>query len=78
MEDTLTRAQMLDLIQRIKDCQGSEEEIDEWLAILDRNLSIPEGYMSGLIFRSFRYGLGDDPIAEEILEKALSYKRIQL
>lgn len=71
MEKQLTEDQLIELVRKIKNCEGTEEEIDEWQLLLQRNVPDPE--MSDLIFYS------DENLSpEEIVERAMSYRPIPL
>lgn len=58
--------------------KGDEQQIAEWNDLLDRSTPGPYGYVFDLIFYPHLNNLGNTPTAEEIVEKALSYKPIQL
>ncbi|GGU02302.1 hypothetical protein GCM10010272_54370 [Streptomyces lateritius] len=48
-----SRAEAVALVQRIMEADGaSEDEVDDWLDRLDRALSCPSGYVSGLVLAS--------------------------
>ncbi|MEU5417803.1 e9imm peptide [Streptomyces sp. NPDC020667] len=71
----MSRAQAVALVERIQNADySSEEEADGWLALLDRALGCPSGYVSDLIFWS---PAGELP-AEEVAEQALAYRPIAL
>jgi hypothetical protein len=74
----LGRLKLIELAQRIIDANGTEEEIDSWLEHMEQSISLPNGYMSDLIFHPQRNGLGENPSAAEIIDRALSYKPLQL
>ena len=76
MKDKLTREELCKLVEKILNVEGSEEEIVAWVNRFQRNVPHPEA--SGLIFWSNMYGLGNAPSAEEIVDKALDYKPIEL
>jgi hypothetical protein len=76
MPERLNRDQLIELVGKIIAVRGTEKEIDSWVRIFAANVPHPEA--SGLIFWSSRYGLGRSPTAEEIVDKALSYRPIQL
>ncbi|MFJ8982781.1 e9imm peptide [Streptomyces sp. NPDC102282] len=52
----------------------SEDEVDAWLASLDRAPTCPSGYVSDLIFRPPERELS----AEEVVDSALAYGPIAL
>ena len=70
--------QLVSLVEKIIRAEGTEQEINAWLALLEKNIPVPTGYISGLIFWPGKYGLGATPSAEEIVDKALSYNPLQL
>ncbi|MCP4529092.1 MAG: hypothetical protein GY833_24750 [Aestuariibacter sp.] len=76
MRDKLTREYLCKLVAKILNVEGNEEEIVAWVNRFQRNVPHPEA--SGLIFWPNKYGLGNNPSAEEIVDKALSYKPIEL
>lgn len=66
----LTRQELIELVNKIKDCDGTEEEIDNMILVLEKNVPHPE--VSDLIF------WGEDKTAEQIVDIALNYKSIVL
>lgn len=71
MYKDLTRKELIDLVEKIKLGDGSEDEITEWLNILADN--VPDPNVSDLIFFS-----DIELSSEEVVDKALSYKPILL
>ena len=69
---TLSRQELIELVRKIINVEGTEEEIDEWEQELKANVPHPE--VSGLIF----YPEDEDVTPEEIVDEALSYKPIAL
>ena len=69
----MTREQLIQLVQKILDCDGTEGEVDEMIHLLEKNVPHPE--VSGLIF--WPEG-GVELTPEQIVDKALAYKPIQL
>lgn len=67
----LTREELINLVNRIVECEGSEEEIDEMIEGVKRNVPHPE--ISDLI-----YWNDEELTPEQIVDKALEYKPIQL
>lgn len=65
----MSKHELIELIKRIRRCDGTEEEIDDMIAELEKNVIYPE--VSDLIFYS-------EKTAEEIVDLALSYKPVQL
>lgn len=48
MNELLTKAQIVDLVTRLYNGEGSEEEAGEWINLLQRNVPHPD--ISNLIF----------------------------
>lgn len=65
----MDRRELIDLVRKIKNCEGAEEEIDDMIVLLEENVVYPD--ISDLIFY-------DEKSAEEIVDIALAYKPIQL
>ncbi|TKJ84845.1 e9imm peptide [Paenibacillus sp. CFBP13512] len=68
---TLSRNECIDLVERIMQDRGNEQEIDQWLVTLEQNVPHPE--ISNLIFWNDK-----DYSAAEIVDKALAYQPILL
>ncbi|KJB86256.1 hypothetical protein AZ66_19870 [Paenibacillus sp. E194] len=67
----LSRDELIILVRKIMKCEGSEQEIDEMMNLLESN--VPDPQVSDLIFWSdIEYS------PEEIVDKAMSYKPIIL
>ncbi|MGH1288693.1 bacteriocin immunity protein [Bacillus toyonensis] len=67
----LTREKLIDLVSKIVECEGAEEEIDEMIEVVEKNVPHPE--VSDLI-----YWNDEDLTPEQIVDIALAYKPIQL
>lgn len=67
----LTKEQLLELLTKLSNGEGSEQEQDNWLRLVSANVSHPA--VSDLIFCR-----NPSLAPEEILEQALSYKPILL
>jgi hypothetical protein len=78
MRPALDKQHLIALVQEIMHGKGDDQQIAEWRELLDRSVPCPAGYVFDLIFYPDGYGLGRTPTAQEIVEKALSYKPIQL
>ena len=65
----MNKKELIDLINKIKDCEGTEAEIDDMITLLEKNVSYPE--VSDLIFYS-------EKSAEEIVDLALKFTAIQI
>ena len=71
MDNGLNRERLIKLVNDIIEFNGTEEDIDNMINILESNIIDPE--VTDLIFYS-----KDNLSAEEIVDKALSYKAIEL
>lgn len=69
MENQLTRDELIDLVKKIFASNGSEEEISDLIDLLKRN--VPHPSPGNLIY-------WEDLTPEEVVDKSLSYKPIQL
>lgn len=65
----MDRRELIELVRKIKNCEGSEEEIDDMISTLEKNISYPE--ITDLIFYN-------EKTPQEIIDIALNYKAIQL
>ena len=65
----LTREELISLVEKIMKCQGSEEEIDEMIRLLQNNVPDPE--VTNYIFY-------EENTPDEVVDKALAYKPILL
>ena len=65
----MSREDLIELVDKIMRCEGTEEEQDELLELLERNILDPE--VSNYIFF-------EDNTPEEVVEKALAYKPLIL
>lgn len=78
----MTREELIELGYKIMNCEGSEDEIDELIELFDENVPHPDG--ANLFFYPENYNARKDdisqynPTVEEVVDKALSYKAIQL
>jgi hypothetical protein len=71
MEGKLSRKKLVDLVSKIMNSEGTEEEIHQWVNTLRAN--VPHPAVSDLIFYPER-----KLTAEEIVDEALSYQPIPL
>lgn len=78
MRPALSKQQLIDLVQEIMQGRGDDQQIAAWHELIDRSVPCPAGYVFDLIFYPDLYGMGRTPTAQAIVEKALSYKPIQL
>ena len=67
-----SREELVALVQKIINGEGTVAETDEWLRIIGHNVSMPISKLTDLIFYPEE---GRDPDAARIVDKALSYKR---
>ncbi len=78
----MTREELIELGYKIVNCEGSEDEIDELMELFDENVPHPDG--ANLFFYPENYNARKDdisqynPTVEEVVDKALSYRAIQL
>lgn len=68
-QEKLTRDELVELVRKIMNCEGSEEEIDEMTFLLMKNVIDPQ--VTNYIYY-------DEKTPEEVVDLALSYKPIQL
>ena len=78
MRERLERDQLVLLVERIRRAEGTEDEIEQWLGLVDQSVSAPSGYVSDLIFWPNLHGYTNEPSSTEIVDKAMSYKPIGL
>lgn len=67
-----SKAELVELVRRIMECTGSDEEIDAWMLEVENSVQHPS--VSDLIF----YPESDDVTPEEVVEEALAYKPLGL
>ena len=78
----MTREELIELGRKITNCEGTEKEQDEMYELFSNNVPHPNG--ANLFFYPENYNARKDdiseynPTVEEIVDKALSYKPIQL
>ncbi|MDW5330734.1 e9imm peptide [Plantactinospora sp. KLBMP9567] len=78
LADRLARAELVAIVDRIMSTEGTQEELDSLLALLDRQGPTPDGFVSGLIYYPEEHGLGPAPRPAEIVERLLAYRPITL
>ena len=71
MDERLSKEQLIALVTKIINAEGTEEELDQYEDLLQRNVPHPE--VSDLIFYP-----DSEMTAEEIVERALAYEPIRL
>ncbi|RAV17837.1 bacteriocin immunity protein [Paenibacillus contaminans] len=67
----LSRSELISIVEKIMQAEGTEEELDELLDVLGKNVPHPE--VSNLIFWN-----DQELSAEEVVDEALSYQPIVL
>ncbi len=78
----MKREELIELGYKIVNCEGSEDEIDELMELFDENVPHPDG--ANLFFYPENYNARKDdisqynPTVEEVVDKALNYRAIQL
>lgn len=65
----MTREELIQLVEKIMKAEGSEQELDDLLDLLMDNVADPD--VSNYIYY-------DDLTAEQVVDKALAYRPIQL
>jgi hypothetical protein len=65
----MTRDELILLVDKIMKCQGTENEIDEMIKLLEKNVIDPE--VTNYIYY-------EENTPEEVVDKALAYKPIIL
>lgn len=71
MESKLSKLELIELVEKIMKSKGTEEEIDNMIEEIERNVPHPE--VSDLIFWN-----EEELTPEQIVDIALAYKPIQL
>ncbi len=71
MHSTPDRQQLIELVRKISQATGSEAEINNWITLVEN--SVPHPAVSDLIFHP-----SEEMTPEEVVDKALSYRPIQL
>ncbi len=72
MPESLSIHDLVELVRKIMEVEGTEQEIDKMIITLEANVPHPE--VTDLIF----YPGDGDPTPEEIVEQALAYKAAPL
>lgn len=63
----MTREELIQLVEKIIKCEGTEKEIDDMIDLLEKNVICP--YITDYIYY-------DEKTPEEIIDTALNYKPI--
>lgn len=72
----MTRERLVELVGKIMSAEGTEEEEDRMIEILESNVLHPRAL--DLIFHPQGEGLPADPTPEQIVDAALAYRPIAL
>lgn len=70
-EQTYTRTQLIDVVQQVMDCDGTEEEIDQKIQWLEQNIADPNVI-------DYIFWPKVELTAEQIVDKALGYTPVVL
>ena len=65
----MSKEELIELVEKIMKCEGTEEEVDNMIAVLEKNVIDPD--VTNYIFY-------EENTPEEVVEKALAYKPIIL
>jgi hypothetical protein len=65
------RTQLVALVQKLIDAEGSRAETNEWLRVIEANVPAPLGYVTDLIFQA-----DTEPRAEDVVAQALAYRAL--
>lgn len=71
MADKLTREELIKLVKKMCNGEGSDDEISEWIELLEQN--VPDPNVSDLIFWN-----NEGLTPEQIVDRAMNYKPIVL
>lgn len=72
MREKLSKAELIQLVEKIISGQGTEQEIYKWLKLVE--LNVPDQGVSDIIYWPSTRGQPDNLTAEQIVDIALSYK----
>lgn len=71
MDRKLSKEELIDLVEKICDVCGDEDQIDNWIEIIEKETGCPE-------VSDYIYWEKENLSPKEIVETALSYKPILL
>ncbi len=71
MKTQLTKDELIQLVKKVMNAEGSEKEIDGWLKLVE--LNVPHPAVTDLI-----YYHEEELTPEQVVDKALAYKPVQL
>jgi hypothetical protein len=78
----MTREELIELGRKIVNCEGTEEEIDSMYELFSNNVPHPNGanlFYYPENYNARKFNIAEyRPTIEEVVDKALSYKPIQL
>lgn len=78
----MTREELIELGYKIVNCEGTEEEQDNMYKLFSDNVPHPKGanlFYYPENYNARKHNIADyNPTVEEVVDKALSYKPIQL
>ncbi|MDX2678470.1 bacteriocin immunity protein [Streptomyces sp. NY05-11A] len=72
----MNRQELIELVRRLMSAEGTEEENDRLVEILER--SVPHPRVLDLIYHPQSEGLQDGVTAEQVVDAALAYKPFAL
>ena len=75
MTQRLRRDELVDLVGKLLRAEGSEVDQQAWLGLIEGSVPCPSGYVSDLIFWPPD---GQELSAEEVVDRALAYRPIEL
>ncbi|BDR76721.1 bacteriocin immunity protein [Clostridium tetani] len=71
MDRKLRKEELIELVEKICNVCGNEEQLDNWIEIIEKEIGCPE-------VSDYIYWEEENLLPKEIVEKALSYKPILL
>jgi hypothetical protein len=78
----MTREELIELGKKIVNCEGTEAEIEAMYDLFSNNVPHPNGanlFYYPENYNARKYDISEyNPTVEEVVDKALSYKPIQL
>lgn len=78
----MTREDLIELGRKIVNCEGVEEEINAMYELFSKNVPHPNGanlFYYPENYNAIKFKIAEyTPTVEEVVDKALSYKSIQL
>ncbi|MEN2490303.1 bacteriocin immunity protein [Flavobacterium sp. B11] len=78
----MTREELIELGRKIVNCEGTEEEINSMYELFNNNVPHPNGanlFYYPENYNARKFSIAEyNPTVEEVVDKALAYKSIQL